>query len=153
LLHVYGPTETTTFATWHAVEAVARDERTIPIGRPIANTVVYVVDRHGQPVPGGGSGEVWVGGDGPGRGHLNRPDLTAARFVPDPFSDQPGARLYKTGDRVRWLPDGQLEFLGRLDDQIKIRGFRVELGEIEAVLSEHPAVRQVAVFAREDTPG
>ena len=153
LLHVYGPTETTTFATWCPVEALAPDASTLPIGRPIANTVAYVLDRDRQPVPVGVAGELYIGGDGLARGYWNRPDLTAERFVPDPFSAQHGARLYRTGDRVRYLPDGNLEFLGRLDNQVKLRGFRIELGEIEAVLVKQPQVREAIVQLREDTPG
>ncbi len=150
LLHVYGPTETTTFATWHLVEAVPADAVTVPIGRPIANTTTYVLDAAMQPVPIGVSGELYIGGDGVARGYLDRPALTAERFVRDPFSHDPGARLYRTGDLVRHLPDGSLEFLGRTDHQIKVRGFRIELGEIEARLAEHPAVDEAVAIARED---
>jgi aspartate racemase len=153
LLNGYGPTECTTFATSHLVEAVEPGARTIPIGRPIANTVTYVLDRSRQPVPIGVAGELYIGGAGVARGYWNRPELTTEKFVPDPFSATPGARMYRTGDRVRYLASGDLEFLGRLDDQVKIRGFRIELGEIESVLGEHPAVRQNVVLAREDTPG
>ena len=153
LLHVYGPTETTTFATWHHVREVAPGRRTIPIGRPIANTTAYVLDRHGQQVPVGTAGELYIGGDGVARGYWSRPELTAERFVPDRFGGRPGAQLYRTGDRVRHLPDGSIEFLGRLDRQIKLRGFRIEPGEIEAVLAEQPDVRQAVVLLREDQPG
>jgi amino acid adenylation domain-containing protein len=153
LLHVYGPTESTTFTTWHLVKEVEAATTTIPIGRPIANTTVYLLDEGLNPVPVGMEGELYIGGDGLARGYLNRPELTAERFIPDPFSKTPGARLYKTGDLVRYLADGRIEFLGRIDHQVKVRGFRVELGEIEAALGEHPAVRQTVVMAREDVPG
>jgi amino acid adenylation domain-containing protein len=153
LLHVYGPTETTTFATWHRVEDVAEGASTVPIGRPIANTRVYVLDDALRPVPVGVAGELFIGGDGLARGYLGRSELTAEKFVPDPFGVEGGERLYRTGDLVRWLADGTIEFLGRIDTQVKIRGFRVELGEIESVLGAHPAVRDVVVLAREDAPG
>jgi len=153
LLHVYGPTETTTFATWHQVGAVAPGQRTIPIGRPIANTVAYVLDLYRQPVPVGVAGELYLGGDGLARGYWNRPELTAERFIPDSFREHAGARLYRTGDRVRYLPDGNIEFLGRLDQQLKLRGFRIEPGEIEAVLVQQPQVRVALVVLREDLPG
>jgi amino acid adenylation domain-containing protein len=153
LLHVYGPTESTTFASWCLVQEVRDDSTTIPIGRPIANTQLYVLDRHAQPVPIGVPGELYISGDGLALQYLNRPELTAERFVPDPFSAVLGRYMYKTGDRVRYLADGSIEFLGRIDQQVKIRGFRVEPGEIEAVLSQHPALREVIVLAREDTPG
>jgi acyl carrier protein len=125
----------------------------VPIGRPITNTQVYILDRHRLPVPLGVPGELYVGGDGLARGYLNRPELTAERFIPHPFSAEPGARLYKTGDLARYLPDGTIEYLGRLDHQVKLRGFRIELGEIEAVLGQHPAVHEAVVSVREDTPG
>ena len=150
LLHVYGPTESTTFATWHLVEHVEADARTIPIGQPISNTQVYVLNDALQPAPIGVPGELHLGGDGLARGYLDRPELTAEKFIPNPFG--PG-RLYKTGDLVRWLPDGAIEYLGRIDHQVKLRGFRIELGEIEAALNQHPAVQECVVLAREDTPG
>jgi amino acid adenylation domain-containing protein len=153
LLHVYGPTESTTFATWHAVQEVAADAATIPIGRPISNTRTYVLDRNRHPVPVGVPGELYLGGDGLASYYLNQSELTAEKFVADPFSAEPGARLYRTGDLVRWLPDGNLEFLGRLDRQVKVRGFRIEPDEIESVLGQHPAVREAVVDVREDSAG
>ncbi len=146
---LYGPTETTTYSTFTLCQ---RGGKTT-IGRPIANTQIYLLDRHLQPVPIGVAGELHIGGVGLARGYHNRPELTAEKFIPNPFSAEPGARLYKTGDRARYLPDGNIEYLGRLDHQVKIRGFRIELGEIEAQLNQHPAVRAAAVLAREDTPG
>jgi surfactin family lipopeptide synthetase C len=144
----YGPTETTVGATFHLVEGTPDGAARIPIGRPIANVRTYVLDAEQRLLPVAVPGELYVGGVGVGRGYLNRPDLTAERFVSDPFAGAPGARMYRTGDRARWLPDGNLEYLGRLDDQVKVRGFRIEPGEIEAALGEHPRVRQAAVLAR-----
>jgi amino acid adenylation domain-containing protein/non-ribosomal peptide synthase protein (TIGR01720 family) len=145
LVHVYGPTETTTFATWFDVRAAAP---TVPIGRPIAHTTARVLDRRGRLAPPGGVGELHVGGPGVARGYVGRPGLTAERFVPDPFSPEPGARLYRTGDRVRLGHDGEIEFLGRFDDQVKIRGFRIEPGEIEAALLAQPGVAEAVVVVR-----
>jgi amino acid adenylation domain-containing protein len=153
LLHVYGPTETTTFASFHLVEQVPQGATTIPIGCPISNTEIYLLDQNLQPVPIGVPGELHIGGDGLARGYLNSPELTSEKFIPHPFSEQAGARLYKTGDLARYLPDGSIEFLGRLDHQVKIRGFRIELGEIETVLARHPAIRDTVVIVREDIPG
>jgi amino acid adenylation domain-containing protein len=153
LLHVYGPTEATTFATWHWVDKLPEGAATVPIGRPIANTQVYLLDPQLNPVPVGVVGEICLGGPGLARGYLNQPDLTAAQFVPHPFSAQPGERIYKTGDLARFLPDGNLQFLGRLDHQVKIRGFRIELGEVEASLEKHPQVTSAVVTLREDAPG
>jgi len=152
LLHVYGPTETTTFASWHEVTTI-EPNNTIPIGRPIANTRIYILDAHGQPTPTGVSGELYIGGEGVARGYLNCPELTGEKFLADPFAAEPDARMYRTGDLGRWLPDGIIEFQGRNDFQVKLRGFRIELGEIESRLIEHPAVREVVVLAREDAPG
>ncbi|WP_186137753.1 non-ribosomal peptide synthetase, partial [Burkholderia gladioli] len=146
--NLYGPTET---AIWSTVLPVRDDPaRTLPasaIGRPIANTRIYLLDEHGQPVPTGAVGELHIGGDGVARGYLNRPELTAERFVHDPFAGDAIARMYRTGDLARYLPDGNLEYLGRNDHQVKIRGFRIELGEIEARLANHPAVREAVVLA------
>nr|WP_221314159.1 non-ribosomal peptide synthetase [Paraburkholderia youngii] len=151
LVHCYGPTETTTFATVCEVTAIDETFRRLPIGRPIANTRVYLLDGHGAPVPFGAVGELYIGGAGVARGYLNRPELTAERFIASPFVA--GDRLYKTGDLARYLPDGNLEFLGRNDEQVKIRGFRIEPGEIAARLAEHALVREAVVVAREDRRG
>jgi len=153
LLNGYGPTETTTFAITHEVNAGAEKARSIPIGRPIANTHAYVLGEQGEPMPVGVVGELCIGGAGMARGYLNRAELTAERFVPDPFTTEAGARIYKTGDLARWQPDGNIDFVGRNDFQVKIRGFRVELGEIEAQLGKHAGVREAVVVAREDTTG
>jgi amino acid adenylation domain-containing protein len=150
LWNMYGPTETT---IWSSAARVTRDDAPINIGQPIANTQLYILDPHLQPVPMGVTGELHIGGLGLARGYRNRPELTAERFIPDPFSGGPGARLYKTGDVARLRAKGHIEILGRLDHQVKIRGFRIELGEIEARISEHPRVREVVVAAREDVPG
>jgi amino acid adenylation domain-containing protein len=153
LVHAYGPAESTTYATTHTASAVPPDAATVPIGRAVPNTTVYALDAHGEPVPPGVVGELYVGGDGLARGYLGRPALTAERFVPDGCSGRAGARLYRTGDRVRWLPEGVLEFAGRADAQVKIRGFRVEPAEIEAALRTHPDVGDAAVAVRESAPG
>ncbi len=151
----YGPTETTVGVATYRVEndRTGRLPAIPPIGRPIANTQIYLLDSHRQPVPVWVSGELHIGGASLARGYLNRPELTAERFIPNPFSDEPRACLYKTGDLARYLPDGNIEFLGRIDHQVKIRGFRIELGEIEAILGQHPAVQETVVMAREDIPG
>ncbi|MDX7988705.1 amino acid adenylation domain-containing protein [Xenorhabdus sp. 12] len=146
LLHVYGPTETTTFATTYEIPLIENEDRKLPIGRPISNTRIYILDKQGQPVPVGAAGEIHIGGDGVARGYLNRPDLTAERFLPDPFSPLPEARMYKTGDLARWLPDGNIEYLSRNDFQVKLRGFRIELGEIENILTTHPHIKQAVVI-------
>nr|WP_323872207.1 non-ribosomal peptide synthetase [Xenorhabdus sp. 18] len=155
LLHVYGPTETTTFATAYLIpETEDKDGRQeIPIGRPIANTQIYILDNHGQPVPIGVGGEIYIGGAGVARGYLNRPELTAERFLRDPFSADPQARMYKTGDLGRWRPDGNIDYLGRNDFQVKLRGFRIELGEIEARLMQCHGVHEAVVLVREDATG
>ncbi|MGH8488689.1 MAG: amino acid adenylation domain-containing protein, partial [Gammaproteobacteria bacterium] len=150
LHNLYGPTEAAIDVTFWECKP-QRNRRIVPIGRPCANTQIYVLDGHLQPVPIGVSGELHIGGVQVGRGYLNRPELTAEKFIKDPFSEEPNARLYKTGDLARYLLDGTIEYLGRLDHQIKIRGFRIELGEIEAVLGSHPGVREAIVLTREDT--
>ncbi|HEV2756821.1 MAG TPA: amino acid adenylation domain-containing protein, partial [Actinomycetota bacterium] len=147
LVAAYGPTESTTFTSCYDVARPADAASTVPIGRPISNTTVYILDPYGSPVPAGVPGEVHIGGAGVARGYVNRPGLTAERFVPDAFSGEPGARLYRTGDRARYLADGNIEFLGRVDHQVKIRGFRIEPGEIEACLFAHEAVRDAVVVA------
>jgi len=151
LLHVYGPTETTTFATWHEVRAVADGAATVPIGRPIANTEIYVLDPRREPAPIGVAGELYIGGPGLADGYLGRPDLTAERFVPHPFDPEPGARLYRTGDRARFRPDGAVEFLGRLDRQVKLRGHRIEPAEVEAALLRLPELSDAVVLVKGET--
>ncbi|AKJ30063.1 non-ribosomal peptide synthetase [Caldimonas brevitalea] len=153
LINEYGPTETVVGCSVYELPADTSDLVTVPIGRPIANTQIYLLDERRQPVPIGVPGEIYIGGAGVARGYLNRPELTAERFVPDPFSEVPNAKLYKTGDLGRWRADGHLEYLGRNDHQVKIRGFRVELGEIEAQLARHEQVKEAVVIAREDVPG
>jgi amino acid adenylation domain-containing protein/non-ribosomal peptide synthase protein (TIGR01720 family) len=156
VINHYGPTETTVgslTATVSENRATRWAMATIPIGRPIGNTEVYILDRHLKPVPIGVAGELYIGGAGLAEGYLNQPDRTAERFVRNPYSNNPDARLYKTGDLVRYLPDGQVEFLGRTDNQVKIRGYRVELEEIEIILGQHPSVRQAVVIAREEEAG
>jgi amino acid adenylation domain-containing protein len=152
LHNLYGPTEAAVDVTHWTCRR--DDERNIvPIGRPVANTQIYILDKHMQPVPVGVSGDLYIGGVQVGRGYHNRPDLTAEKFVSDSFSADPAARMYKTGDLCRWLWDGNVEYLGRSDFQVKVRGLRIELGEIEAALDRHEAVRQCVVVAREETPG
>jgi acyl-coenzyme A synthetase/AMP-(fatty) acid ligase/acyl carrier protein len=154
LINAYGPTETTVCATMY--HCAAAESRNPPIGSPIANSQVYVLDNQGNPAPLGVAGELCVGGLGLARGYLNRPELTAERFVPNPFIEKNtkgGERLYRTGDQARWLADGNMEYLGRLDHQIKLRGFRIELGEIESALQEYEGVLQSAVMARQDKAG
>jgi amino acid adenylation domain-containing protein len=153
LLNLYGSSEVSADITWYDLRLMGDAAGSVPIGRPIANTQIYLLDTYLNPVPVGVPGELYAGGDGLARGYLNRGELTAERFIPNPFSDKPGTRLYKTGDLARYLPDGTIEFLGRTDHQIKLRGLRIELGEIEAVLRQHLAIREVVVTAREDMPG
>jgi acyl-coenzyme A synthetase/AMP-(fatty) acid ligase/acyl carrier protein len=154
IINGYGPTESTTFTCCYPIPCPLGDKlSSIPIGKPIGNTQVYILDPHLNPVPTGVVGELHIGGAGLARGYLNRAELTAEKFVANPFSDLPGARLYKTGDLARYLPDGNIEFLGRIDNQVKLRGFRIELGEIECVLAQHPAIRQAVLLEREDAPG
>jgi amino acid adenylation domain-containing protein len=148
--NMYGPTETTIWSTTHALKAV---EGVVPLGRPIANTQLYILDKLQQPVPVGIAGELLIGGKGVTRGYLNRPDLTSERFIPNPFSNDSTDLLYRTGDSVRYRADGNLEFLGRIDFQVKIRGYRIELGEIETILGRHQTIREVAIIVREDIPG
>ncbi|MGG1205736.1 amino acid adenylation domain-containing protein, partial [Brevibacillus formosus] len=153
IINGYGPTENTTFTCCYPVTELPETISSFPIGRPIRNTTVYVLDSNMQPVPIGVTGELYIGGDGLAQGYLHRPDLTEERFVPNPFSTDPQARLYRTGDLVRYLPDGLIEFIGRIDNQVKIRGFRIELSEVEAVLAKHPALAASVVIVREDEPG
>ncbi|MBD2508875.1 amino acid adenylation domain-containing protein [Nostoc muscorum FACHB-395] len=145
----YGPTEATVGVTTFAVQNQQISTQTVPLGRPLANTQIYLLDKQLQPVPIGVPGELYIGGAGLARGYLNRSDLTAEKFIPNPFAEM-GSRLYKTGDMARYLADGNIEFIGRVDQQVKIRGFRVELGEIESVLCQHPQVQQAVVSVRED---
>ncbi len=148
--NAYGPTEAT---VWSSIDRCSSDGTKPSIGRPIPNTQLYILDQHLEPAPVGIAGELHIAGVGLARGYLNRPDLTALRFIPNTFSTEPGDRLYKSGDQARYLPDGRIEFLGRIDNQVKVRGFRIELEEIEAVLGAHAGVRGAAVIAREDDPG
>ncbi|EDX70556.1 Condensation domain protein, partial [Coleofasciculus chthonoplastes PCC 7420] len=154
IINGYGPTENTTFTCCYSLpKQLPGTELSISIGRPISNTQVYLLDAYWQPVPIGVIGELYIGGDGLARGYLNRPELTGEKFIANPFSNQPNARLYKTGDLARYRADGTIEFVGRVDNQIKLRGFRIELGEIEAVLSQYPQVKDTVVIVTEDQPG
>ncbi len=152
IFNEYGPTEATVWSSVYSSQD-KESESWLPIGRPIANTQIYILDKHLEPVPIGVPGELYIGGDGLARGYLNRPELTKEKFITNPFCNSFSERLYKTGDLARYLPDGNIEFLGRIDNQVKIRGFRIELGEIEAVLSSHPDIQQTVVIATEDIPG
>src|SRR5260221_14793728 len=143
---MYGPTETT---VWSGTYQLPSEPGRVPVGRPIANTEIYILDHNLLPVPVGIAGELMIGGAGVARGYLGRPELTAQRFIRDPFNRNGAKRLYRTGDLARYLADGAIEILGRMDHQVKIRGHRIELGEIEAVLNDHPAVRESVVAARE----
>jgi acyl-coenzyme A synthetase/AMP-(fatty) acid ligase len=149
----YGPTECTVVATSAQVTAEKNPDLVPPIGWPIDNTQIYILDEHLQFVTAGSAGELYIGGTGVARGYRNNPQLTADRFIPDPFSTTPGARMYRTGDLGRWLPDGQIAFLGRIDDQVKVRGYRIELNEIVAALDHHPSIEMSFVLARENTSG
>jgi hypothetical protein len=153
LHNMYGPTEATIDVTsWPCASSIAENE-IVPIGRPNANARIYILDEFGELAAKGVAGELYIGGVQVARGYLDRPELTAEKFLPDPFSEDPYARMYRTGDRGRWLADGNIEFLGRNDFQVKIRGFRIELGEIEASLKACPGVQNAVVSVREDTPG
>jgi acyl-coenzyme A synthetase/AMP-(fatty) acid ligase len=152
----YGPTETTVGALAFRVRPGAElrgSSGTLPLGRPLPGARAYVLDRWGRPLPVGVPGELFIGGAGVARGYQGRPELTGGRFVPDPFAGEPGARMYRTGDRVRWRADGEMEFLGRVDHQVKVRGFRVEPDEVESVLRAEPGVREAVVAARDDAAG
>jgi amino acid adenylation domain-containing protein len=153
LLNGYGPTESTTFACWHLIAEVAENATTIPIGRPLGNTKAYILDKSMELVAIGVSGELYIGGDGLAREYLNHPELTADKFIPNPFGELPGQRLYRTGDRTRHSPDGNIEFFGRLDNQVKIRGFRIEPGEIETLLKEHRRLQDAVVIVRTPAAG
>ncbi len=147
IVNGYGPAESTTFACYYPIDQDRQTSGAVPIGRPMANSTVHLLDDNRRPVPAGSPGELWIGGDGLARGYLNHPELTRQKFVADPFASEPGARMYRTGDLARFRPDGDLEFLGRLDRQVNISGHRIEPEEIEAVLTHHPKVRQAAVVA------
>ena len=150
IINGYGPTENTTFTCCYLVEKSRENKNSVPIGKPIVNTKVYILDKHLQPVPIGVVGEIYIGGDGLARGYLNRPELTEEKFIANPFGT---GRLYQTGDLAHYLPDGNIEYVGRLDNQVKLRGFRIELGEIEASLMTHPEIRQAVVIVSEQLSG
>jgi aspartate racemase len=153
LINRYGPTENTTFTCCHSMWKPERAAASVPIGRPVANTQVYILDRNLRPVAQGCVGELYIGGCGLARGYFNRPELTAEKFIPHPFGTEAGARLYRSGDLARYLPSGDIEFVGRTDEQVKIRGYRIELGEVEAALSGHPGTREAVVLARDTAAG
>ncbi len=153
IINEYGPTETVVGCCVYEVSAETDLEHSVPIGKPIANTQLYILDRAMQLAPTGVAGELYIAGDGLARGYFNRPELTAASFVPNPFSSTPGARMYRTGDLVRYRSNGDIEYLGRIDRQIKLYGHRIELGEIESVLSREPEVHEAVVMARKDHAG
>ncbi len=148
--NAYGPTEAT---VWSTVAEISTINEKPPIGRPIANTQVYILDKYLQPLPIGIPGELYISGEGLASGYLNRPELTNEKFIPNPFIDKKGARIYKTGDLARYRPDGNIEFLGRIDNQVKIRGFRIELSEIETVLTQHQTVQKAVVIVKENVSG
>ncbi len=150
VFNLYGPSEDTTYSTYSWIQK--GDNNKPPIGSPIDNTQIYLLDRNIQPVPVGVAGMLYINGSGLARGYLNRPKITADKFIPNPFADLPGKRLYKTGDLARYLPSGEIEYIGRIDNQVKVRGFRIELGEIEAQITQHSAVRESVVVVREDIP-
>src|SRR5262249_15762132 len=150
ILNLYGPTETT---VWSATHTLNGEEKSVPIGRPVANTRIYILDRALEIGPIGAIGELYIGGEGVVRGYLNRAEATGDRFMPDAFSPAGGGRVYRTGDLARYRDDGRIEYLGRVDNQVKIRGYRIELGEIETALGTHPGVRECVVTAREDEVG
>jgi amino acid adenylation domain-containing protein len=154
IINMYGPTEATVYSTYRRVAAVDIENETRSlIGVPLLDANIYILDSKERPVPPGVAGELCIAGAGVARGYLNRPELTAERFVPDPFVNRAGARMYKSGDLARFVAQGDIDFLGRLDNQVKIHGFRIELGEIEAILAQHPDVREITVAARKDGPG
>jgi acyl-CoA synthetase (AMP-forming)/AMP-acid ligase II/acyl carrier protein len=151
--NLYGPTETTIYSSAGAYVRDSNSRQSVSIGKPIANTQIYLLDERLQPVPVGVTGELYIGGDGVARGYLNRPDVTAEKFIADPIGADPGARLYRTGDLARYLPDGSIVYLGRTDQQVKIRGYRIECGEIEAAIRQCPGVQEAVVIARQEILG
>jgi len=152
VINGYGPTENTTFTCCHRMQGSQDFKSSVPIGKPISNTKVYILDKNLKPVAVGVSGQLYIGGDGLAREYFNRPELTKEKFIPNPFNKDERSHLYNTGDLARWSPDGTIEFQGRRDNQVKIRGFRIELGEIEAALNQHQNVKEGVVLAREDIP-